>query len=140
MYKSMPTGLAPEYVTFTDDKGMAAGGRDRQYQLRPEAIEAFYVLYSITKDPIYLWQCDVGMRRREWGYDVFMAIEKHCKTAYGYGEYEDVLVEGKTPLDKMESFFPAETLKYLYLLFSPNPAIDFNRVVFNTEGHPLKRM
>ncbi|KAK8829833.1 hypothetical protein WA577_001225 [Blastocystis sp. JDR] len=130
MYKSMPTGLAPEYVTFADDKGMAAGGRDRQYQLRPEAIEAFYVLYSITKDPIYL----------EWGYDVFMAIEKHCKTAYGYGEYEDVLVEGKTPLDKMESFFPAETLKYLYLLFSPNPAIDFNKVVFNTEGHPLKRM
>lgn len=75
---------------------------------------------------------------REWGYDLFMNIEKYCKTAYGYGEYPDVTQNTLHPDDKMESFFPAETLKYLYLLFKSSPAIDFDKVVFNTECHPLK--
>ena len=39
----------------------------------------------------------------------------------------------------MESFFPAETLKYLYLLFDKNTVIDIlNTHVFNTEAHPLR--
>lgn len=40
--------------------------------------------------------------------------------------------------DEMESFFPAETLKYLYLLFDPDSKIDLDTYVFNTEAHPLK--
>jgi hypothetical protein len=40
--------------------------------------------------------------------------------------------------DRMHSFFLAETLKYLYLLFEPG-AIDFDAVVFNTEAHPLRK-
>ena len=74
----------------------------------------------------------------EWGYEIFTSIEKHCKAAYGYGTYPDVTKEGLKPQDQMESFFPAETLKYLYLLFKPSPLIDFDKVVFNTECHPLK--
>lgn len=78
------------------------------------------------------------MRSSEWGYEIFRAIEKHCKTQFGYGEYPDVTKPNLLPDDKMESFFPAETLKYLYLLFNPNPVVDFEKVVFNTECHPLK--
>ena len=74
---------------------------------------------------------------REWGYDIFTTIEKRCKTRYGYGSYPDVTKENQTPEDRMETFFPAETLKYLYLLFSSEQNIDFNKVVFNTECHPL---
>lgn len=33
---------------------------------------------------------------------------------------------------------PAETLKYLYLLFSPDSSLDLTRFVLNTEAHPLK--
>ena len=40
--------------------------------------------------------------------------------------------------DKMQSFFLAETLKYLYLLFSPHSVISFDDWVFNTEAHPLR--
>lgn len=40
--------------------------------------------------------------------------------------------------DMMQSFFLAETLKYLYLLFSPDDVIPLNQWVFNTEAHPLK--
>ena len=39
----------------------------------------------------------------------------------------------------MESFFLAETLKYLYLLYAPRTTIDLNKRVFNTEAHPLKK-
>lgn len=33
----------------------------------------------------------------------------------------------------------AETLKYLYLLFSPNDLLPLDKVVFNTEAHPFPR-
>jgi hypothetical protein len=49
---------------------------------------------------------------------------------------KDVVTKEKG--DLMHSFFLAETLKYLYLLFDPK-AIDFDRNVFNTEAHPLRR-
>lgn len=39
---------------------------------------------------------------------------------------------------KMESFWLAETLKYLYLLFEDDPTVlPFEEWVFNTEAHPL---
>ena len=39
----------------------------------------------------------------------------------------------------MESFVLAETFKYFYLLFAPSGTLDFEKVVFNTEAHPLRR-
>lgn len=39
----------------------------------------------------------------------------------------------------MESFFLAETLKYLYLLLDPDTEIDIlHKHVFNTEAHPTR--
>lgn len=38
----------------------------------------------------------------------------------------------------MQSFFLAETLKYLYLLFSPPSVISLDEWVFNTEAHPIR--
>lgn len=38
----------------------------------------------------------------------------------------------------MESFWTAETLKYLYLLFSDdNDLMSIDKWVFNSEAHPL---
>jgi hypothetical protein len=39
--------------------------------------------------------------------------------------------------DLMPSYFLAETLKYLYLLFSNDNKLHFDDVIFNTEAHPL---
>jgi len=39
--------------------------------------------------------------------------------------------------DVQQSFFLAETLKYLYLLFSPDDVLPLDRWVLNTEAHPL---
>ncbi len=63
---------------------------------------------------------------------------------YGYGSINDETVKSKNDItfkgDKMQSFFLAETLKYLYLLFSDDNVIDINKYVFNTEAHPLPRL
>ena len=44
-------------------------------------------------------------------------------------------------IDKQETFVAAEMFKYLYLLLSPNTErlVDLDRMVFNTEAHPLLR-
>jgi mannosyl-oligosaccharide alpha-1,2-mannosidase len=38
----------------------------------------------------------------------------------------------------MPSFFVAETLKYLLLLFSPRDVLPLTEFVFNTEAHPVR--
>lgn len=128
-YKQMPSGLGPEYMRF--EKGLSVG--EPAYHLRPETVESMMILWRITKKPIY----------REMGWKVFQSLEKHCKIASGgYSGLKDV----RKPLggkdDRMESFFLAETLKYLYLLFSDDeliPIVGPNAYVFNTESHPLRR-
>jgi hypothetical protein len=40
--------------------------------------------------------------------------------------------------DVSQSWFFAETLKYFYLLFSPDSALSLQDWVLNTEAHPLR--
>lgn len=69
---------------------------------------------------------------KEWGWEVFQSIEKYCKTKYGYGSLRNVnSVDPDNIDDRMESFFLAETLKYLYLLFDPDSEIDILQKVRN---------
>ena len=55
---------------------------------------------------------------REWGWSIFRAFEMFSKLPTGgYTVMSNVGVFPPTPGEKMESFWLAETLKYLYLLF-----------------------
>jgi mannosyl-oligosaccharide alpha-1,2-mannosidase len=69
---------------------------------------------------------------------MFQAIEKHCKAPYGYAEFNDVTNVDSGTKDVQESFFLAETLKYLYLLQSPDHTVSLESFVFNTEAHPFR--
>lgn len=71
-----------------------------------------------------------------WGWEFFEAINQHCKVKSGYGMFSDVNGKGIVQ-DQVESFFSAETLKYLYLLFSSEKIVDLEKEVFTTEGHIL---
>ena len=42
--------------------------------------------------------------------------------------------------DGMESFFLAETIKYLFLLFDPDYPVPLEKYVLNTEAHPLGKI
>jgi len=124
MYARMPTGLSADQVSMNGEEIVAT---KNEYILRPETVETFYILHKITGDPIY----------RQWGWEIFQSIEKYCKTDIAYGKYGNVMNVNYKPQDSMESFFTAETLKYLYLLMDPDSEVDFEDHVFNTEAHPL---
>ena len=98
-----------------------------EYPLRPEIIESAYYLYHSTHDARYL----------AMGETFLDSLVKYCRTEDGFAALKDVRTKQKD--DAMESFFFAETLKYLYLLFAPPDTLDFDSVVFNTEAHPMQR-
>ncbi|KAF9516571.1 glycoside hydrolase family 47 protein [Hydnum rufescens UP504] len=101
--------------------------RSPGYYLRPETVESIYIMWKVTKDEIW--------RERGWG--IYRAIEKHCKTEFGYGTVPSVQYKRTGIADSMPSYFLAETLKYLYLLFSEEDRVPLDKWVFNTEAHPL---
>jgi len=115
-------GIEPEVLDYRTMRVVHAG-----YPLRPEIIESAYILYRYTKDPRYL----------EMGRTFFEALIARCRTDSGYTVLKDVVTGEKG--DLMPSYFLAETLKYLYLLFAPDETLDLDKVVFNTEAHPLRR-
>jgi mannosidase alpha-like ER degradation enhancer 2 len=71
------------------------------------------------------------------GRKLFTEFVQYCRTDSGYAALEDMVV--KTKRDEMESFVFAETFKYFYLLFAEPGTLEFDKVVFNTEAHPLRR-
>lgn len=65
------------------------------------------------------------------------ALERNCRTKNGYSGIRDVYSDNPPKDDVQQSFFIAEALKYLYLLFSDDKVISLDEWVFNTEAHPL---
>jgi len=114
-------GIEPESLDYKTMKVTRAG-----YELRPEIVESAYYLDRYTRDPKYA----------AMGESILNDLVRHCRTEAGYTVLKDVVTKEKG--DLMHSFFLAETLKYLYLLFKPE-ALDFDKFVFNTEAHPLRR-
>ena len=115
-------GLEPEVLDYRTMTVLHPG-----YELRPEIIESAYTLHRLTKDPRYL----------EMGKTFFDSLVVYCRTPRGYTTLRSVVTKEKG--DLMPSYFLAETLKYLYLLFAPDETLDLGVVVFNTEAHPLRR-
>lgn len=133
-------GFLPEM--FNIPNGEASTNREG-YPLRPELIESVMYLYRATGDPYLL----------EVGEDILTSIEYSAKTNCGYASIKNVKDHRKQ--DSMESFFLAETTKYLYLLFDPDNFINSDgsygtvidtkngeciiesSYIFNTEAHPI---
>ncbi len=70
-------------------------------------------------------------------WDIVQAIERHCRTENGYARViqTNEAMLGKD--DMMDSWFFAETLQYLFLLFEEDNMLPLDSVVFSTEAHPL---
>ncbi|GAB6021991.1 hypothetical protein CHUAL_006146 [Chamberlinius hualienensis] len=134
MYAQMPTFLAPEISHFNmipgSDSDIFVKVNDAHNLLRPETIESLWYLYQLTGNKTY----------QDWGWQMFEAFEKYTKVeSGGYTTIDNVKnIYDTRPRDFQESFFMAETLKYLYLLFSDDQTVmSLDKFVFNSEAHPL---
>ncbi|KAJ6797687.1 alpha-mannosidase I MNS4 [Iris pallida] len=121
-------GFTPEgfnLATFSVQHGQ------RSYPLRPELIESTYWLFKATRDPRYL----------DAGRDMLTSLQYGARCPCGYCHIADV--ESHKQDDHMESFFLAETVKYLWLLFDlavgPDNIVENGpyKYIFSTEGHFL---
>ncbi len=110
---------------------------DAAYQLRPEVIEAYYYAYRATRDEKY----------RDWAWEAFLAIQGAARRGVAYSSIDNVdELRGGASYDMMESFWFAEVLKYLFLLFEGDDGVAQvggaggarEEWVWNTEGHPLR--
>ena len=115
-----------------------------EYLLRPEAIESVFYMYRITGDEVW----------REKGWRMFEAVRRASRAKYGHASVKNTLIDATAPLsegesdvqkrkegnqmDKMESFWLSETLKYFFLLFADPRVVSLDEWVFNTEGHPFR--
>lgn len=133
-------GFLPEFYNIPNAE---AGANRDSYPLRPELIESVMYLYRATGDPYLL----------EVGEDILKSIQYSAKTSCGYATIKNVKDHRKQ--DTMESFFLAETTKYLYLLFDPDNFLNSDggygtiietqngeciiesSYIFNTEAHPI---
>ena len=122
-YRMAASGLGPEKMEF-------AGGQfemkppSGKYILRPETAESYFYLWRTTHDPKY----------RDWAWEMVQAIERHCRVGdVGFSGVNDVSAASPTKDDIQQSFFLAETLKYLYLIFSTDELLPLDKWVFNTE-------
>ncbi|KAL6331920.1 hypothetical protein AAG906_020269 [Vitis piasezkii] len=123
-YQSTPMKLAGENYFFSAGQDMSV---DTSWNiLRPETIESLFYLWRITGNKTY----------QDWGWNIFQAFEKNSRIETGYVGHKNVNTGIKDNM--MQSFFLAETLKYLYLLFSPPSVIPLDEWVFNTEAHPFR--
>ncbi len=115
-------GIEPDQFDYSSMKVVAP-----RFFLNPEIFESAYYCYSATGNPYY----------QKMGQALFDSLKKYCRLPEGYCELKSVIT--KERMDRMETYFLAETLKYLYLLFAPPETLEFRKVIFNTEAHPIRR-
>ncbi|KAI9094578.1 glycoside hydrolase [Phlyctochytrium arcticum] len=122
-YSRTETGLGPESMD-----GSNLNGIDSRYILRPETTESIFYMWRFTHDPIY----------REMGWAMVQSLNTYARLENGFAGLRNVNDKTRKGGDDLQqSFFMAETLKYLYLLFESDDVIPLEAYVFNTEAHPL---
>jgi mannosyl-oligosaccharide alpha-1,2-mannosidase len=92
----------------------------------------------------YAYRASGDSKWQDMAWEAFEALNRTCRVENGFAGITNVMAEtGGSHYAKMESFWLAETLKYLYLIFAEDAewqvqAEGGNEFVFNTEGHPLR--
>ncbi|ORY12102.1 alpha-mannosidase IC [Clohesyomyces aquaticus] len=138
-YKNSPIGIMAEESSLSacpsldpcEFKGSGSGFTGFShpvFYLRPEAIESIFYLYRVTGNSSY----------QDVAWEMFQAIDKNTKTEFGNAALQDMTRQNPPKDDSMQSFWLAETLKYLYLIFSEPELGSLDDFVYNTEAHPFR--
>lgn len=130
--------IEPEEYDYRNRRVISPG-----YPLRPEIVESTYYLKHYARRMRRLPRV-VRPRLKSWeesyldmGHEMFDDFVKYCRTDEAYAALKSVITKEKS--DSMQSFLFAETFKYFYLLFASPKTLDFDKIIFNTEAHPMRR-
>ena len=141
VYQMTPSGIGPEVWAWQSDGVSTAPSNGREeverrkhgwwsvsgkYRLRPEVIESYFYAYRITGDAIY----------QDYAWDAFQRIKATCEAEFGFSEVEDVMTAQGKKIDRQESYWLAETLKYLWLIFADVSILDLDEWTLSTVGFP----
>ncbi|EKM77282.1 hypothetical protein AGABI1DRAFT_115219 [Agaricus bisporus var. burnettii JB137-S8] len=145
-YSSTATGIGPEVFGFASDDGDFTGqdaptaAQNAFYQLhgfypiisyydmRPEVLESNFYAWRVTGDTKYLDRAASALR----SFETYLAVND------AYAPILDVNDPNSMKIDDLESFWFAETLKYLYLTFDDPSHFSLDEYIFTTEAHPLR--
>ncbi|PSC71105.1 mannosyl-oligosaccharide 1,2-alpha-mannosidase MNS1-like [Micractinium conductrix] len=127
LYNATGSGLGAERITFDLDSGEIFV-TDSRYWQRPEVIESIF----------YMWRATHDQKWRDMGWQMWRAIGRYARQEGGYSGSHNADQVPPPSDDVSQSWFFAETLKYFYLLFSPDNALSLTDWVLNTEAHPLR--
>ena len=128
MYTTNPSGIACDKARIQRDGSIHCV--NDIYLLRPEVVESIF----------YAWRETHDQKWRNYARDIWRAIAKHCQVdSGGFTDVRRVTSVTPVKMDKQESWFLAETLKYLWLTFQPDSVIPLDKYVFNTEAHPIEK-
>lgn len=123
-----PPGVRPVPPIRDMNETMEYTSTRPMFLLRPETLESFYLLWRTTGEEVW----------RERGWEVFESLERETRVeSGGYSGLKHAHHVNGTKHDEMPSWFLAETLKYLFLLFTDEDIVPLDQWVFNTEAHPL---
>lgn len=122
-------GIEPEEINYLTLDVVSPG-----YPLRPEIVESAYYLRHYAR---VAGRKTDAERYLQQGRLMFRDLVKYCRTEEGYAALKSVVTKEKS--DSMQSFLFAETFKYFYLLFAPPKTLNFDKVIFNTEAHAIRR-
>ncbi len=129
MAKITKTGLPPQWIDVDPEHMSIITEQNPRHGLRPELFESLYYLFRATRNPKW----------KEYGWRLFESMTKHAQLPNGgFVRVRDVHTGAQG--DAAPAHLFGGTLKYAYLLFSAEHAIDLNEVVFNTEAHPFTRI
>ena len=127
MYTSTASGLACDSVTIEPNGDIQC--ENDIYLLRPEVVESIF----------YAWRQTHDQKWRDYARKIWRALHKHCEVETGgFTDVKYVTKSTTEKMDKQESWFLAETLKYLWLTFQSDDVLPLHEYVFNTEAHPLQ--
>lgn len=141
MYAQTQTHIGPEYIQWLpkyvegvyspehevhkqQEEKLGYWVSDARYMLRPETVESYFYAYRITGERVY----------QDWAWEAYESIVRATLSNHGYAEVEDVTREAgpENRKDGGESFWGAETLKYLYMVLAEEEVGDLDKWVFST--------
>ncbi|TEB32929.1 seven-hairpin glycosidase [Coprinellus micaceus] len=146
-YASTATGIGPESFGFISEDGSFTGPgdvisdeqlefynktgfypRSTPYVHRPEVLESNFYAWRVTGDTKYLDRAKSAVH----------SLNTYIRVPSGFAGLWNVNQPGGGLIDDTESFWFAETLKYLYLTFDDPTRFSLDEYVFTTEAQLFK--